>query len=581
MISLCTEEGRNIDTRIPSIEHPNPQFRRDVYASLNGEWDFCIADHDDISSLLFNEKIVVPFAVETALSEVQRSDLKGKYLCYKKQFDLPKPLHKDNVTLHFDAVDCICDVYLNGVKLGHHEGGYESFSFEGLTLHEKGNLLIAVVQDNTDGVFPSGKQSLNPSGIWYQATSGIWGNVWVENVPEKHLESIRYDFIEKGYICRVFAKSNADLEGFSIEVFFKGELVKSARFNKNGVAEISLGDEVHLWDVDSPNLYDVKISNGYDTVFSYFGFRIVSKVEVNGFLYPAINGKPVFLTGPLDQGYFPESGLTPPTDQSMVKDILLMKSYGFNMVRKHIKIEPDRWYYHCDRLGILVMQDFVNIGAPYSTYLVMTGPFIKRTWNDQLESIQAKLHSSSKQAQAHFLSSMESTTKRLMNHPSIIAWTIFNEGWGQFDTKNTLDKLTQIDSSRLVDANSGWIDQGVGDFCSRHIYFRKAKLKNDHKRILSLSEFGGYSLSIEGHTYSKKTFGYKRFKSQEDLEAAITRLYENEIIPLKKEGLAVAVYTQLSDVETENNGLITYDREVLKVRTEVFSRINQKLKEIN
>ena len=579
MNQLITEEGRKVDLEHPLQEHPNPELRRDAYASLNGFWDFSLSDSSDTASVNYDKKVVVPFAIETYLSQIQQTNIEGKYLHYKKVFDCPSSIDKEHVALHFEAVDCVCDVYLNGVHLGHHEGGYIPFHFSDLTLLEKGNVLLLVVKDDTDGRYPCGKQSKKPGGIWYTPTSGVWGSVWLENVPANHVKDLVYEFDEKAKICNVFLKSTGEKKRYSIEIYYQGELVQKADF-VNGKARLDLSSNFHLWDVDHPNLYDVKVAGEEDTVYSYFGFRTISKVEVNGFLYPALNGKPIFLSGPLDQGYYPESGLTPPSDQAMIDDILRTKAFGFNVIRKHIKIEPRRWYYHCDRLGMLVMQDFMNIGAPYSQYLIVTGPFITRHWDDKKESAKRRLHGDDKFAQQQFLSCMEESVALLRRHPCIVAWTIFNEGWGQFDSENTYAKLIQLDASRLVDVNSGWIEQGIGDFYSRHIYFRKARLKNDHKRILSLSEFGGYTLQVMGHSMKEKQFGYKKNKDSKQLEEALIKLYKDQIIPLKKVGLAVAIYTQITDAEEEVNGLWTYDREVCKVEPSLLAELNKELKEV-
>lgn len=580
MNQLFTEEGKKVDQACPLSEHPNPQFRRDSYASLNGMWDLCIAPSKDETLGDYPLKILVPFAVETALSGVGIQDVKGKFLHYRKVFDLPEGIKKSHVWLHFEAVDCSCDVYLNGTYLGHHDGGYSSFRFADLSLREQGNDLRVIVKDDTNGEFPIGKQSLKPGGIWYHATSGIWGSVWLENLPENHLSDIRYEIHRKMGICTVFAKFAGKTDNWFAEVSFQGKPICSAPIDVEGKANLWLGEDAKEWSPEEPNLYDVKFTNGEDTVYSYFGMRKISVGTYQGHPFPLLNGKPIFMTGPLDQGYYPESGLTPPSDQAMIDDILAMKECDFNMIRKHIKIEPRRWYYHCDRLGVLVMQDFVNIGAPYNPFLVMTGPFIKRHWNDGTEKVQKRLHSKSDFAKANYLFTMEATVDRLKNHPSIVAWTIFNEAWGQFDTKGVYERLKQLDESRLIDANSGWIDQGVGDFSSHHVYFVKPRLHSDNKRILSLSEFGGYSLKVDGHTMMEKAFGYKRLKTKEKLEEAIQQLFIDQILPLKKEGLAVAVYTQLSDVEEEINGLLTYDRKIKKVDPKLMSKLNAKLKEL-
>ena len=578
---LITNEGECLDKACPLSEHPNPQFRRDSYWCLNGTWSFATETFKSDDSWPENgQDILVPFAPETVLSGVHGKDYHGCYLYYQKVFDLPEGIAEKNVRLYFEAVDQVCDVYLNGVYLGHHEGGYAPFYFDRLTLKKKGNVLRVIALDTCSGNYPIGKQSLKPGGIWYHPTSGIWGSVYLENVPKNCIDDITYKTSILDKNCEVFGRFQGKKEGWKIEISFAGKQIASSEFDENGKAVLSLEKDFRLWDIDNPNLYDVLITNGEDKVYSYFGVREISIVEHNGHKVPALNGKPIFLTGPLDQGYYPESGLTPPSDKAMEEDIALMKEYGFNMIRKHIKVEPRRWYYHCDRLGMLVMQDFVNIGAPYSLWMIISAPFLPYRMDDKKEKVQKKLGARNSLCKASYIDSMEKTVDLLKNYPSVIAWTVFNEGWGQFDTVAMVENLQKLDNSRLIDANSGWIDQGVGNFSSHHVYFRKVKLKPSSDRILSLSEFGGYSLKTDGHTMMDKAFGYKMFRDTEALNKAIKALYENEIIPLKKVGLSVAVYTQFSDVEEEINGLVTYDRKIKKVDPKLMRELNAKLKEM-
>ena len=577
MSNLITIEGQRVDLSSPLSEHPNPLLRRDNYACLNGKWGFEINQDLDPKSVQYQGSIIVPFAVETQLSSIQRRVQKNDVLHYQKVFDLPKKMNASLVVLHFEAVDQVCDVYLNGERLIHHEGGYIPFAFRCPKLHKKDNVLeVVVIDDTASPYFPRGKQLNKNGGIWYTPTSGIWGSVWLEEVPEDHIEEIRFIPDIKARICKVIAKLNNNKKHCKVEVYDQDELVDKLTLDEDGEGIISLKN-MKLWTVESPHLYDVILKYGEDEVHSYFGMREVSTTEHNGHLYPALNGRPIFLSGPLDQGYYPESGLTPPSDQAMINDIMMMKKYGFNMVRKHIKVEPRRWYYHCDRLGLLVMQDFVNIGAPYQLFLIGTAPFIPYRFDDRLKMHQHSFGIKDERTKESFIQNNEAMMRLLINHPSIVAWTIFNEGWGQFDAKAVYEHMKQIDPTRLFDVTSGWYDQGVGNFDSHHVYFRRVLLNPCRSRILSLSEFGGYSLKIDDHTWSNKAFGYKKMKDQADLNAALKRLYEEEIIPLKKVGLAVAVYTQLSDVEDEINGLVTYDRKVEKADPKLFQAIHKEL----
>lgn len=578
MNRLITDEGKTVDLSCPLPEHPSPQFRREGYACLNGRWDFYIDDKKTSSIPKFKQQIIVPFAVETYLSGIETSVKPTDVMHYRRFFDLPDGFDPDHVVLHFEAVDQVCDVYLNGELLGHHEGGYHPFSFPCPKLKEKGNELRVNVTDDTGSpYFPRGKQSTKPGGIWYHPTSGIYGSVWLEEVPEKHIEDVTYETHYQTGICKVFVKLTHPKTTCKIRVFFKEELVFEDKIGSDGVVEMNLSKHLHLWGFNEPNLYNVDLIYGDDLVHSYFGIREIGVIEHHGRLFPTINGQRIFLTGPLDQGYYPESGLTPPTVKAMRLDLTAIKSCGFTMVRKHIKIEPRRYYYLCDRLGMLVMQDFVNIGAPYSPLLIVAAPFLHIKMDDSKPKTKKRLGIIDEKVEQAFISHVKETTELLKNHPCVVSWTLFNEGWGQFDTRKIEPML---DHSRLIDANSGWYDQGAGNFDSHHVYFRKVRLKQSKDRILSLSEFGGYSLKIEGHTYSNRSFGYKKMKSKEHLQQSLIKLYENEIIPLKKQGIAVAVYTQWTDVEEEINGIMTYDRKVMKVDPAVLRSLNAKLREM-
>ena len=300
-------------------------------------------------------------------------------------------------------------------------------------------------------------------------------------------------------------------------------------------------------------------------------------MEKDGHKVFALNNEPLFLTGVLDQGYFPESGLTPPTDKAMADDIEVMKSLGFNCLRKHIKIEPMRWYYHADRLGMIVIQDMVNGGAPYNPFLIVSAPFIP--WKKDDTKRMNRFGRGDEASRAFFEQELVGTVERLKNCPCIAIWTLFNEGWGQFEAKRLTAKLRKLDPNRLIDSTSGWFDQGVGDFASRHIYFRKIRLKPSPNRILALTEFGGYSLRVEDHVYSHKNFGYAKTKDEKELTARLEKLYREQVIPAKKQGLSVAILTQLCDVEEETNGLLTYDRKVTKVKAKTMIALNEELKQ--
>ncbi len=569
---MWTAEGKRINRECPLSEYPTPQFARDSYFCLNGEWDFFI-DEDLNNHTFYPNKILVPFAVETPLSGIERRVGPKDVLHYRKKFVLPDGFRKKRVLLHFEAVDQRCDVYLNGVRVVHHEGGYLPFTVDCLELQEGENELWVDVQDDVASPdYPRGKQSAKSKGIWYEGTSGIWGTVWLESVPREVIQSIRLtpDFDQRRlHVQAVFEGKPLSSK---VEAYYKGTLVGKGELDENLSCVLDLKTHFHPWAPEHPDLYDLKLLINDDEVKSYFAMRKVSSMMYKGHRVVALNNKPCFLSGLLDQGYWPDGGMTPPSDKAMEDDVKYAKSLGFNMLRKHIKIEPMRWYYHCDRLGMMVLQDFVNGGDKYKTIYLNLAPFFLFNFDDR-EKL-SRFGSTSPRWRKNFEDAMAPTVQRLYNSPSIIAWTLFNEGWGQFESVRLTEYLRQLDPTRLIDSTSGWHDQGVGDFRSRHIYFRKVRLKPSPDRILMLSEFGGYVHKVEGHTMRAKGIFYAEKK---DMTAALIRLYEDEIVPLMDIGLSATVLTQFSDIENEQNGLITYDRKVSKVDAARLCELHKKL----
>lgn len=572
MEQLWTEFGEKVKREHPLQEHPNPYLQRDGYFSLNGPWEFSITKKKKIPET-FPDVIIVPFAVETALSGIKKKVHADDVLHYQKTFNLPDEWTGRGFLLHFDAVDQIVDVVLNGRLIGHHESGYTPLVI--FVEHAmKHNVLDVTVTDDTDSaIFPRGKQANYHSGVWYTPTSGIWQSVWLESVPsDGYLETLNLQprFDEQKLVIDAVFTGIKQLS--NIEVFFRGQLVAKASFDQDGHAEMDFKYDFYPWSPDSPNLYSLIIRSGDDLVHSYFAFRKIESLKKGKYHYFALNGKPLFLSGVLDQGYWPESGLTPPSDQAMVFDIQYAKKAGFNFLRKHIKIEPLRWYYHCDRLGILVGQDFVNGGSPYSNFLISVRPFLDFNIND---TTHKKLGRLSQESRDRFVADMKDTVHHLNNVPSIVMWTIFNEGWGQFDDEVITKEMRKLDGTRLLDAASGWYDKGVGDFHSRHIYFRPPFIFNDRKRILGLTEFGGYSLRVPQHVFSNQFFGYKSYRSFIALNRGYEKLYRRQIIRLiLKHGLCVAVLCQLTDVEEEINGLLTFDRKISKLNVGNMKALN-------
>ncbi len=572
---MLTSEGRKIDLSCPLQEYPTPQFQRDSYFSLNGEWDFELDENKD-NHTNYSRKIVVPFAVETPLSQVNLPVKPTHVMHYRKFFRLPFGFKKGRVLLHFEAVDQVCDVYLNGVKIAHHEGGYLPFTVDCLELSQRENeLLVDVTDDTNSPIYPRGKQSRKPGGIWYTSTSGIWGSVWLESVPNEVIQSLRITplFDEKSVHVRV--RFEGMILRSKVSVFYCGKEVASDSLDDNACCTLSLNHSFHPWSPDDPALYDLRVAVNFDEVSSYFAMRKFSTMMRNGYRVFALNNRPLFLSGVLDQGYFPDGGLTAPSDVALANDLRMLKDMGFNMVRKHIKIEPMRWYYHCDRIGLIVIQDFVNAGAPVKKRLFALAPFFKLKINDLLQ--HELLGRASLVGREFFEREIEGVIDRLYSVPSIAIWTIFNEGWGQFDSERLTEKVRQLDPTRLIDSCSGWFDQGAGDFESHHRYFFKPHYEGDGKRVLSLSEFGAYSHVVEGHCDTKKKTFYSYYRDIAKLRKAISSLYRKQIVPLLDKGLSIAVLTQLSDVEQETNGLITYDRKVVKVEQKEMKAINKLL----
>ena len=575
---LLTSEGERLDPSRVLGEYPRPQLMRDNWRSLNGYWDYAI-DKSPSEPESYDGKILVPFSPEAPLSGVNRRLLPGEFLHYRLVFDFDTSGFSGRELLHFGAVDERCRVSLNGTLLGEHRGGYLPFSFDVTSVLKGGeNVLTLTVRDDSDSSYhANGKQTLKRGGIWYTAQSGIWQTVWLENVPENYLKDLRItpDFDSAEVHFELFAENP---EGANIVIREGGEVIAEDWTDENGsvILKMDVFRPFRPWSPEDPFLYDAEVNLvGGDRVRSYFGMRKFSvETSSDGKKRLFLNNKEYFHSGVLDQGYWPDGLYTAPSDKAMVDDILAMKRLGFNMLRKHIKIEPLRWYYHCDRLGMLVWQDMVSGGR-------MKGFFFKSALSTlgvtKLRDNKYRFFGRADEAgRKEFYRDMERTVLHLYNVPSIALWVIFNEGWGQFDSKKAAERLAALDATRTVDRASGWHDQGGGELLSLHVYFRPFKMKRDSRAVV-LSEFGGYNCHIEGHCFNDADYGYRRFKSKEALTEALKALYRNEIIPAKARGLCASVYTQLSDVEDEQNGLLTYDRRVCKLPEEDMAELNREL----
>lgn len=536
--------------RRPMGKYPRPSMVRDSYMCLNGKWD---------------DGVTVPFPLESKLSGFQGEDT--SHYVYHRRFCIEEEFMKDIVLLHFGAVDQVCDVRIDNATVCHHEGGYLPFEIDITDYVEIGKMqeLTVEVNDNLDHFYPYGKQKKNRGGMWYTPVSGIWQSVWIESVPKdyvKHLEITPY-------LDKVVFNIDSDAEEFNVEIYDGEMLVYEGKFD-DPYFTVNIKNPV-LWTPDKPHLYDVTLSTKNDRVKTYFGLRTVSIGIVDGVKRILLNGKPFFFHGVLDQGYFPEGIYTPNNEYVYEEDILRLKSLGINTIRKHIKVEPECFYEACDRLGMIVFQDMVNNGS-YS-FLRDTGlPTIGIT---KLNDTKRRIGDDVKYSFEH---NMEATIAHLYNFPCIVYYTIFNEGWGQFDSDVMYDIVKAMDSSRIVDSTSGWFWQNFSDVDSYHVYFKPFKMKKSYRPVI-LSEFGGYSLKIPEHSFNqKKNYGYGKAENSKELTDMIEKLYREEIIPAIKDGLCGTIYTQATDVEDETNGFYTYDRKICKVDAERMRKLAKDLK---
>ncbi|MBR5191887.1 MAG: glycoside hydrolase family 2 [Clostridia bacterium] len=534
---------------IPFNVYPRPSLKRENFTNLNGIWDFEVVKK---GKTVYGGNILVPFAPESALSNVKRITKKGEILVYKRTINVQ---NTSNLTiLHFGAVDCICSVYVNGNFVCKNENGYLPFSADitkFITVGE--NQLKVEVVDSLNKNYPYGKQTNKRGGMWYTPISGIWQTVWLENVPKNYIKKL---------------KITPTLNSVKIEVF-GGEKIKTLTlegvdYEFEDALTISIKNP-KLWTPETPNLYNFTIVSGEDKIESYFALREVGFNEKG----LTLNGKNYFFNGVLDQGYFPDGIYLPPNEQGFIDDIKNMKELGFNMLRKHIKIEPEIFYYYCDKIGMAVFQDFVNNGK-YS--------FVADTALPTIGFKKFKLGLPTKKQKEIFLEVSSKTVKQLYNFPCVVYYTIFNEGWGQHNATEIYKVFKKLDSTRVYDTASGWFNNCESDVKSEHVYFKKINIKSDGKKPLVLSEFGGYTYKINEHSFNLyKTYGYKKCTNDTfmlDLES----LYIDQVIPcILKEKLCALVLTQLSDVEDETNGLYTYDRKVLKVDKEKMLEISNKI----
>ncbi len=549
LISLTTPFEAELNRELPFAAYPRPQLVRDSYLCLNGPWEF-FANEELLGT------ITVPFPPESRLSGIERLTQKKDTLTYRRTFTLPEGFTKDQVLLHFGAVDQSATVFVNGTLAGEHTGGYLPFTLDITALLKKGeNQLTVTVTDPLDPNLPYGKQRYKRGGMWYTPISGIWQTVWLESVPKNAIESI---------------KITPALEHVTFEI--QGGAEEKILTLKNGESHRFMGDKLqikitdpHLWSPEDPYLYEFTLRAGEDEIASYFALRTVT-AEGNKLL---LNGKPYFFHGLLDQGYYSDGIFLPATEEGFKNDILQMKACGFNMLRKHIKLEPELFYYYCDKYGMIVFQDMINSGF-YN--------FLRDTAIPTVLTKKWRTRKASQKREQAFYRTSQGMIEHLYNHPSVCYYTIFNEGWGQFEADRVYTDFKKMDPTRIYDTTSGWFKETKSDVESEHIYFKPIKLQAKEKPLV-LSEFGGYSCRVKKHTFNlDSNTGYHYFtEDPHAFEEKLIALYDREILPAVQKGLCAAVLTQLSDVEDETNGLFTYDRALLKVDPTAMTAMAKRL----
>ncbi len=610
---LYTKWGEQISPDNLLKEYPRPQFVRDSYINLNGYWEYSFVSDNSTDSLPteMDGSILVPFSPESLLSGVEKRLEPDQILWYKKNLPTITRTHTDTrFLLHFGAVDQFADVYINNDHVGSHSGGYLPFTLD-ITDHMKfsqdqkmtvENILYVKVRDTSDTSYHSrGKQTLRRGGMYYTAQSGIWQTVWIEEVPQTYIRELKIHPCDDLKTVNIEVSTNIPCK---VTIKIPGyEQVKSPdshnKYNRHLPEEAlyssdtypcynndhSVGspcyynfkfkiDDPHLWSPEDPYLYPLQIKTNSDHVSSYFAMRSFTvENDENGIKRFCLNHKPYFLMGVLDQGYWPDGLYTAPSDEALIYDIKEMKRLHFNMMRKHIKIESARWYYHCDRLGMIVWQDMVSGGSSYAkpvvSYLPTLFPKIFGRMSDG-PAYYKTFSRHSAEGRKEWLLEMQNTIRYLYNVPSIATWVLFNEGWGQFNAAGATVMAKELDQSRPIDQASGWFDEGSGDFRSVHNYFRPLVVENDpQNRAFVISEYGGLACHIDGHSSVDRIYGYKKYDTLETLGVAYYNIINGDLKPLISKGLSGAVYTQVSDVEEEVNGLMTYDRRITKINPDL------------
>jgi beta-galactosidase/beta-glucuronidase len=567
---LMTRWGEEVSPDNILPEYPRPQLVRGEWLNLNGWWDYAITKRFADQPEQFDGEILVPFALESALSGVQGYTNFGDRLWYHRTFDVPDNWSGQRVLLHFGAVDWETTVWVNGVELGMHQGGYDAFTFDitdALNDSEEQEIFVAVWDPTDMGFQPRGKQVRIPQGIWYTSVTGIWQTVWVEPVPQTAITALNMvpDIDEETLYLDATIEGDSHSYQLKAEAYDSGTLVAASTGSADEPLQLII-ENPQLWSPDSPNLYDLNITlmdgdQVIDEVASYFGMRKFSMEQTaDGAMRLFLNNEPLFHYGLLDQGFWPDGLYTAPTDEALRYDIEVTRQLGFNTIRKHVKVEPARWYYWADKLGILVWQDMPN-GDRHMGY-----------GGGEIERMQA----SSDQFELELTRLIDTHN----NHPSIVMWVIFNEGWGQSDTTYWANWLQAYDPTRLVNSASGWNDMQVGDVYDIHSYPGPDAPPRSTDRASILGEFGGLGLPVEGHMWEDDFWGYRGYDDPEALLEAYSDLIVKLRDLIQTQGLAAAIYTQTTDVESEVNGMMTYDREVIKMDWEQIHSVNSELYQI-
>lgn len=569
---IKTKWAEQINPKNVLPEYPRPQLERTDWVNLNGEWEYAIKPKGQAEPASFDGNILVPFAVESSLSGVQKKVGENNELWYKRTFSVPANWKSKDIVLNFGAVDWKADVFVNDILIGSHQGGFTPFSFNitpYLTGKSNQKLVVRVWDPSDKGYQPRGKQTSNPEGIWYTPVTGIWQTVWLEPVATNHITSVKsIPDIDNGTMNVTVGTSAPCCNTSVVEVKLldKGQVVASAKGLQGKELRLAVQNPI-LWDTSNPYLYDMKVSlikdgKVLDDVKSYTAFRkISSKRDVNGVMRMQLNNKNLFQYGPLDQGWWPDGLYTAPTDEALLYDIVKTKDWGFNMIRKHVKVEPARWYYHCDKEGILVWQDMPSGD--------MGNQWAPHTYNGGTDKDRSAA------SVANYYQEWKEIMDMCISYPSIVVWVPFNEAWGQFDTEKVAEWTKNYDPSRLVNPASGGNHRACGDILDLHNYPGPNMFLYDPQRVTVLGEYGGIGLPLENHLWwNKRNWGYVQFKNSDEVTAEYVK-YADDLKGMVDRGFSAAVYTQTTDVEGEVNGLMTYDRKEIKINEAAVKKVNQ------